>query len=339
MKELTGMIFTDPVYDGDFFVCEITDQDLERDVDFDSDTVYLYNDYIYKFKGVSTSLSDAPSGSIIRIKGCLQVKPHDEETKHHYYKDKIYSEFRNKSSLGINLNHIVDCYLNNYDKGTNIITNNKGLLLNSGNVFVPEILPDDDPLTIIIKEVILSKEVNLNMYRTSHDPKLPTLDNLRSGIIEPSRELSFPYFLGWCSVLDLDWVFSITDRPGEPSPMCGRRVISNFTDRSEVEEDNAIISELLSSKNSKITAVLLLPNEDPLKRLIKLALMDKRINIKEYKSRGSTPNLVNNMLSTLKGKSKMSISYFINWCEILGLCAEFTVSTKDGKCTKTSNIY
>ena len=339
MKKVEGKLFTDPIYDGEYEVYEITDEDLNIATEFEQDVAYLYGDYVYKFIGPHNSIPKAPSGSIIMFRDRIVLKPHDDINKDYYHKDRLYVPGVKEDKAKIDFDEIFNRYNEKYDKGMNVMGNNRGLLLNSGDVFVPEILADDDPLTIMVKQMVLAKEVNLNVHRATHDPKLPTLDNLRSGLIEPSRELSFPYFLGWCSVLDVDWEFSIMDRPGAPAPMCGKRIITNYTDMGNVDEVNEEIAGILADSKNKISLVLLRADEDPLKRLIKLALLDTRINIKDYKAKGSTPNLVNNMMSTLKGKSKMSISYFINWCEILGLLAEFRIVTKDGKYSSTSGVF
>ena len=39
----------------------------------------------------------------------------------------------------------------------------------------------------------------------------------------------------------------------------------------------------------------------------------------DYKDKGSTPHLLNNMRSSLKRNGRMMIAYFISWCEILGV--------------------
>jgi hypothetical protein len=65
--------------------------------------------------------------------------------------------------------------------------------------------------------------------------------------------------------------------------------------------------------------------EDPLKRAVKLALGQKRVDLKDYRRKSPTQHLLNNMKSALRSSQKMTIPYFINWCEIIDMAYSFRV--------------
>ena len=66
-----------------------------------------------------------------------------------------------------------------------------------------------------------------------------------------------------------------------------------------------------------------------MKKLIKLALDQKRINTKDYENKSSSAHLINNLKSGLKGDQKMTLLYFITWCELIDMIYEITVTDKE----------
>ena len=76
--------------------------------------------------------------------------------------------------------------------------------------------------------------------------------------------------------------------------------------------------EIINSSTETFTATLK-PGDDFLKEAIKEAINKKKINLKVYKDKFKNEHSLNNMKSALNKKSKMSVSYFMDWCEILGL--------------------
>ena len=56
--------------------------------------------------------------------------------------------------------------------------------------------------------------------------------------------------------------------------------------------------------------------------MIKKAIIDKRINLKNYKDKPKNKWTLNNLRMALIGNTSMSINYFRLWCEILGLDLE-----------------
>jgi hypothetical protein len=71
--------------------------------------------------------------------------------------------------------------------------------------------------------------------------------------------------------------------------------------------------------NSNVYAPPLRDDDDFLKRSIKLALADKQINLKTYADKFKTPHDRTNKMGALTKSTKMSVNYFTDWCEILGL--------------------
>lgn len=84
----------------------------------------------------------------------------------------------------------------------------------------------------------------------------------------------------------------------------------NFTDAETIEAIN---------NNSEVFTPTINKTDDFLKRLIKQAIVDKKISLKNYKDKFASQNDCNNMKSGLTHATKMSTSYFIKWLEVLGL--------------------
>jgi hypothetical protein len=66
-------------------------------------------------------------------------------------------------------------------------------------------------------------------------------------------------------------------------------------------------------------------NDDPLKKIIKQIIISKRIDINRLKHRMPQKYGLTNMKSALVGKTKMSITNFIIWCELLGVNFEISI--------------
>lgn len=68
------------------------------------------------------------------------------------------------------------------------------------------------------------------------------------------------------------------------------------------------------------------PDDDPLKKIIKYAIIKKGIDINRLKCKLPEKYALTNLKSALIGKTKMSISVFQTWCGLLELDFTFTVS-------------
>lgn len=85
--------------------------------------------------------------------------------------------------------------------------------------------------------------------------------------------------------------------------------------------------EALSDMNAATSVFVPIINEDddPLKKLIKQVIIDKKIDINCLKHKMPQKYGLTNMKSALVGKTKMSITNFNIWCELLGITYEITM--------------
>ena len=81
------------------------------------------------------------------------------------------------------------------------------------------------------------------------------------------------------------------------------------------------IDELESiSTDRDIYVPIIKDTDDFLKVAIKRAIINKKINLKnKYKDKFTNQHQLTNMMSSLKGNTKMSVIYFIYWADLLGL--------------------
>jgi len=92
--------------------------------------------------------------------------------------------------------------------------------------------------------------------------------------------------------------------------------VSKFIQPSDIE---------IINNNSEIFTPTIRPEDDFLKYVVKKAILDKKINLKNYKDRFNNEYALNNMKSGLSKSTKMTVPNFIKWCEILGLDWEMTI--------------
>lgn len=102
---------------------------------------------------------------------------------------------------------------------------------------------------------------------------------------------------------------------------------------------NNIFNEIMSSKdkftsvddieminnNSEIYRPIFSDDDDFLKYIVKRVIQSKKINFKNYKNKFSNPYTMNNLVSSLKNKTKMSVNNFRLWEEILGFKWEMRI--------------
>lgn len=275
---------------------------------------YVLGSHIYKFVGDVSSVKDTPCGSIYILGGIYCIKEYDnDEDKIKYGIENIkdVTKYINITSAWkkASLSDVASSYIQNED---NIMDINRNKLINTGDVFIPELKETDDPMERIIKLMILNIKPKLNEKRTSFDSsKAYWLDNIRSALNGATKNMSVPKFLMWCELFNLDWEFSvINSMDGVMNPLSEPVTISNKKD---------LWVDIPEEVPKGIFYANLVEGEDPLKRLIKVAIWNKQLNLRDYKQKGSTSHLINNMRSGLKGKQKMSIPCMLNWCEVLDL--------------------
>lgn len=95
------------------------------------------------------------------------------------------------------------------------------------------------------------------------------------------------------------------------------KILKDVNEHSENLLDNDIIEVI--NTNKEITQFTVNEDDDFLKRVIKEAIMAKKINLKNYVKGLPNSYDLGNLTSILKGSTKMSVTKFVVWCEILGL--------------------
>lgn len=120
------------------------------------------------------------------------------------------------------------------------------------------------------------------------------------------NDINSPHFIG--NIIELNNLDKIVDD------------IVNNPDDFETAETIEIVNT-----NGEVYSPTINPTDDFLKYVIKKAILAKRINLKNYKEKCKSLYDLNNMKSGLTGTTKMTVPYFLKWCEILGLDWDLTI--------------
>lgn len=91
----------------------------------------------------------------------------------------------------------------------------------------------------------------------------------------------------------------------------------NFMSPEEIERINM---------NSEFRTFDIEDDDDFLTVIVKTIINTKKVNLKIYADRLHKRHSLGNMISSLSGKTKMSVSYFKIWSELLGFDFELTIS-------------
>lgn len=96
---------------------------------------------------------------------------------------------------------------------------------------------------------------------------------------------------------------------------------------NDIKDDEIIYSpeELVDISNSSSELPIIKPSDDFLKKIIKMIIITKNINIKRLKVKMGVPYKLPNMITALNNDTKMSTTYFATWLEILGLEVEYKI--------------
>lgn len=278
---------------------------------------YIIGDMVYIYSGEVDKPSDLVPGSIGTHYDKFYVNTLSEEDD--IYEERTMSSIVPKEeyeTMMHNASAIVNRYILKFKQGVNLAKGLESKMKNTGEVYVPVIKDTDDVLTRMMKLMIIDKKVILSQYKDKTE-KDYNVDNLRSALNGTTLNMTISKFLDWCKLLGLEWKFEIFDDPLliEPHPYpLGERVTIAHNQDLHVE---------MGPSEPGIFRVEINKNDDPLKKLVKYAVWKKRMILSEYKDKGSTPHLLNNMRSALKRNSKMMINYFCFWCEILGITYNF----------------
>lgn len=79
------------------------------------------------------------------------------------------------------------------------------------------------------------------------------------------------------------------------------------------------------NNNSEIYTPTIKSSDDFLKYIVKKMIIDKKINLRNYKGRFNNEYALNNMKSGLNKTTKMTVTNFIKWAEVLGVDWELSV--------------
>ena len=313
-------IFCDPLKNKVLPVIELLPDDKRE---LSKDNFYLIGDTVYEYIGYS-SISDINPGTISKIGERYYVEPHLPENEEIYDKKFITSkrEYDDRMKSSSSLEEMVTKYYNNYKKNNNLLVSGNIKITPSGEVYIPELDPDDDPLERVIKLMLRHMKLVLNDYRDQFDKK-HGLDNIKSALNGATKNMSIIKFLSWCDTFGLVCEITFDNISSNvPHPIPKPITLTNKEPYPWMD---------IPPETKDCFTVPLTDGEDPLKRGIKLVLGIKRIDLKEYKDKSPTPHLLNNMKSALKSKQKMTLPYAINWCEIIDLSYSFKViNPKDG---------
>lgn len=295
---------------------------------------YPVGEYLYKFVGHFDKLKEIDPGTICTRGGKYFIRDYDEndESRDLYHIRTIMDmdEHHDSKEEVHDIMSIITSYDKDYTEGNNLVVKTKALQKsnNTSGVFIPELNATDDALTRIMKKMIIHKKLVPSECRPTFK-KDYSFDNMRSALTGATANMTITKFLAWCELLGTKWSFTVEDN--------GTDKLNPLTERLTISSEEPLECEF-GEPEKGIFKVELNEKDDPLKRLIKVAIIKKHLNINQYKDRGSTPYLLNNMRSALKGPSKMMVPYFVNWCEILGLNFYLRVIDPTDGTTFESNV-
>lgn len=313
--------FCDPFKDKALPVIELDKSSLDETLELSKDYFYLLDDTIYEFVGTVTNDSDLPNGCIGKSGNKYYIEEHTAYTKPAYnIQYVIEKELYESRITEAGLEDAVAKYVHNAHTNNNILKAGNIRIVPSGNVYIPELNPTDDPLERIVKLMLRHIKVVLNDHRGIFNKK-HQIDNIKSALDGATKNMSITKFLSWCENFNWQWEFTFDNiNPRVENPMSGPIVLSSAY---------PLPWEQVPPETKECFTVPLVDGEDPLKRGIKLVLWDKKIDIKKYKHRSPTPHLINNMKSALKSKQKMTLLYAMSWCEIIDVEYQFKITNKE----------
>ncbi len=140
------------------------------------------------------------------------------------------------------------------------------------------------------------------------------LDNAKPGIyiknniikfVNPKKKEVDKYSIDNVRILDTNEIF---------------RIIESDKDKFIQPEDVEIINN-----NSETYIPTIKDDDDFLKYLVKRMIIDKKINLRNYKDNFPNEYALNNMKSGLNRSTKMTVTNFKSWCEILGIKWSITI--------------
>lgn len=281
---------------------------------------YIIDGYVYECLGEISSKKDRREGTIVNFLGRNEIIPYKDKTLMKLFSADNVKPRGYYEPASNDMDKIMEDYLQNYESGNNLVLQTQGSATSSGEVFIPEMRPDDDPFEKIIKCALRHMKIVLNDLKKNLE-KPHILDNLRSALTGATKNMSITKFLLWCKILNLDWEIRVSDADNDVQNPIGEDIwiSNNFTPWEDIKP-----------ATKGIFVVPLSEKDDPLKRVIKLVLDKKRINTKACEDRCASTHLVNNMKSALKHEQKTTMLYFVAWCELLDITYRITITEPSG---------
>lgn len=331
----TKYVFWDPET-GDVVPVRNLPANLE---DLTEDTKYLIGERVYDYVGICPNAlalkKSYPEGGAF---GRLDTNPDkilfleyssEEEAEkfsnHNIITNRMYDDMLTLDKNTQNAEKIIEEYFQTFRDGKNLASSIQQKPNRDGLPYVPSFRPEDDPLERLLKITVASMKIISSESRNRMN-KDYEFDNLVSTFEGMTKHTSIDKIMDWCRFLNLHWEFTVF--PIEEHPWQLKEELS-------VSKDSIPWVDIDESDQKEIFKVALTEDEDPLKRLTKLFLDRMSCPASHYQNRGSSPHLVNNMKSALKRKQKMTMKYFINWCNLLGLGFGFQFTRPDGIWYKT----
>lgn len=93
-------------------------------------------------------------------------------------------------------------------------------------------------------------------------------------------------------------------------------------------EDKQLYNEdVLSDMNatSNVFTPIINPNDDFLKKLVKMAILEKKVPIAKYKAKLNRAYELSNLMTALRGDTKMSVKNFLIWMDLLQIDVEVCI--------------
>lgn len=323
LEKKVELIFRDPV-SGE--IHPITELNILNDYsNLEKNHWYIIGDNVYQYIGEINSIKEIHPGVIVNFNGYHVEDYTDADLEERFSIKNVLTkdEYNREIGKASSLEDLIGDYIQDYENGNNLMLQESNTTTISGEVFIPELRPDDDPFEKAIKSMLRYKKIVLNSYKGNVE-KAHVLDNLRSALSGATKSMSVTKFLLWCNVLGLDWEIRLTNADSNvKNPLKDDIWVSNthdpWVDIKPAEDKSIFVVPLVKTDNEKL-------KDDPLKKLIKLALDQKRVNMKDYEEKSSSDHLINNMKSALKSKQKATLLYFMSWCELLDMMYEIKVT-------------
>lgn len=88
----------------------------------------------------------------------------------------------------------------------------------------------------------------------------------------------------------------------------------------ETDRDSFVQMEDIEiiNNNSEIYTPMIKEDDDFLKYIVKKMIINKKINLRNYREKFPNEYALNNMKSGLNKSTKMTVTNFVKWCEVLG---------------------